>query len=111
MNKPTFLLLSLLAFPLHAQQAGVPKFSDSYARTPAELAAIPATGGAGGSGNPKVQVVTLLGDPSQPGPYSQLLRVARTHPSRRTTMPATGWERCCRAPGISPTAAISTSPP
>ena len=76
MHKPTFLLLSLLAFPLHAQQAGVPKFSDSYARTPAELAAIPATGGAGGSGNPKVQVVTLLGDPSQPGPYSQLLRVA-----------------------------------
>lgn len=70
------LLVVSLAVPVHAQQANVPTFSDPYAKTPGELAAIPATGGAGGSGNAKVQVVTLLGDPSRPGPYSQLLRVA-----------------------------------
>jgi quercetin dioxygenase-like cupin family protein len=46
-----------------------------YAKTPKELAAIAPTGGAGGSGNAKVQVVNILGDPSKPGIYSQLLRV------------------------------------
>jgi len=74
------MLLPLLLLPLaataHAQQAGAPAFSQRLAATPAELAALAPTGGAGGSGNAKVQVVTLLGDPSRPGPYSQLLRVA-----------------------------------
>lgn len=76
MNKPAILFLMALAGPAPAQQASVPMFSDAYAKTPGELAAIAPTGGAGGSGNAKVQVVTLLGNPSQPGPYSQLLRVA-----------------------------------
>ncbi|KRG46421.1 hypothetical protein ARC20_05335 [Stenotrophomonas panacihumi] len=70
------ILLAACAINAQAQQANTPAFSDAYAKTPAELAAIPATGGAGGSGNAKVQVVRLLGDPSRPGPYSQLLRVA-----------------------------------
>lgn len=47
----------------------------NYAKTPAELAATSPTGGAGGSGNTKVKVVTILGDPSKPGPYAQLLKV------------------------------------
>jgi quercetin dioxygenase-like cupin family protein len=46
-----------------------------YAKTLAELIAVQPTGGAGGSGNPEVQVVTILGDPSKPGPYAQLLKV------------------------------------
>ncbi len=33
------------------------------------------TGGAGGSGNAKVEVVTILGDASKPGVYAQLLKV------------------------------------
>jgi hypothetical protein len=57
-----------------AQDAG-PKLPD-YAKTPNELSAVQPTGGAGGSGNAKVQVVTILGDPSKPGPYAQLLKVA-----------------------------------
>lgn len=77
MNKQAIPFLAFfLAGAAHAQQPPVPSFSDNYASTPGELAAIPATGGAGGSGNAKVQVVTILGNPSQPGPYSQLLRVA-----------------------------------
>jgi hypothetical protein len=48
----------------------------NYSKTPAELATIAPTGGPGGSGNPKVQVITILGDASKPGAYSQLLRVA-----------------------------------
>ncbi len=55
-----------------AQDAG--KLPD-FAKTPAELVAIQPTGGVGGSGNAKVQVVTILGDPSKPGPYAQLLKV------------------------------------
>jgi quercetin dioxygenase-like cupin family protein len=51
--------------------AAVPEFT----KTPTALAAISPTGGAGGSGNAKVQVVTVVGDPSRPGLYSQLLRV------------------------------------
>jgi hypothetical protein len=47
----------------------------NYAKTPAELAAAAPTGGAGGSGNAKVKVVTILGDASRPGPYAQLLEV------------------------------------
>ena len=76
MSKSIVLFLAVSAAAAHAQQAGVPLFSDNYAKTPSELAAISPTGGAGGSGNAKVQVVTLLGNPSQSGPYSQLLRVA-----------------------------------
>lgn len=48
----------------------------NYSKTLAELAAIGPTGGLGGSGNAKVEVITILGDPSKPGPYSQLLKVA-----------------------------------
>jgi hypothetical protein len=58
-----------------AQSAQAPQLPD-YSKTPAELASVAPTGGAGGSGNAKVQVVTILGDPSKPGPYSQLLKVA-----------------------------------
>jgi quercetin dioxygenase-like cupin family protein len=54
-----------------AQNAKLP----DYAKTPAELSAVQPTGGAGGSGNPKVQVVTILGDASKPGVYAQLLKV------------------------------------
>jgi len=68
--------LAVFAFAAHAQSADRPAFSAPYAKTPAELSGIAATGGAGGSGNAKVQVVRLLGDPALPGPYSQLLRVA-----------------------------------
>lgn len=76
LKKSTSFLLLAFSAAASAQQATVPTFSDNYARTPGELAAISPTGGAGGSGNAKVQVVTFLGDPSRPGPYSQLLRVA-----------------------------------
>lgn len=48
----------------------------NYSKTPAELSAAAPTGGPGGSGNAKVEVVTILGDPSKPGTYSQLLKVA-----------------------------------
>lgn len=75
MSKLIVLFLAVFAVAAHAQQASVPLFSDSYAKTPSQLSAISPTGGAGGSGNAKVQVVTILGNPSQPGPYSQLLRV------------------------------------
>lgn len=57
-----------------AQDAGR-KLPD-YAKTLTELSAVQPTGGAGGSGNPKVQVVTILGDASKPGVYAQLLKVA-----------------------------------
>lgn len=70
------ILLAACATTAQAQKPNTPAFSDVYVKTPAELAAMPATGGAGGSGNAKVQVVTLLGDPARPGAYSQLLRVA-----------------------------------
>ncbi|NYF19418.1 quercetin dioxygenase-like cupin family protein [Xanthomonas sp. JAI131] len=76
MNKLMTAFLVALAVDAHAQQTSAPTFSDNYAKTPGELSAISPTGGAGGSGNAKVQVVTILGDPSQPGSYSQLLRVA-----------------------------------
>lgn len=56
-----------------AQDAGR-KLPD-YAKTPAELSAVQPTGGAGGSGNAKVEVVTILGDASKPGAYAQLLKV------------------------------------
>lgn len=46
-----------------------------YAKTLDEIMAKPATGGAGGSGNAKVEVVTIMGDASKPGAYAQLLKV------------------------------------
>src|ERR1700754_5169334 len=46
-----------------------------YAKTLTELDAVKPTGGAGGSGNVAVQVITILGDASKPGPYAQLLKV------------------------------------
>src|SRR6201991_4452082 len=46
-----------------------------YAKTLSELSAVEPTGGAGGAGNCKVPVVTILGDASKPGPYAQLLKV------------------------------------
>jgi hypothetical protein len=55
-------------------QDGAPKLPD-YAKTPTELSEVQPTGGAGGSGNAKVEVVTILGDASKPGPYAQLLKV------------------------------------
>jgi quercetin dioxygenase-like cupin family protein len=61
-----------LAAAAHAQTgARLP----NYSKTLAELAAVAPTGGAGGSGNAGVKVVTILGDPSKPGPYAQLLEV------------------------------------
>ena len=68
-------LVALLLVNEAAAQSNGPHLP-LYAKTPDELAAIAPTGGAGGSGNAKVQVVTLFGDPSKPGPYSQLLEVA-----------------------------------
>jgi hypothetical protein len=56
-----------------AQDAGT-KLPD-YAKTLSELSTVQPTGGAGGSGNAKVQVVTILGDASKPGAYAQLLKV------------------------------------
>jgi quercetin dioxygenase-like cupin family protein len=47
----------------------------AYSKTLAELAAAAPTGGAGGSGNARVRVVTIPGDASRPGPYAQLLEV------------------------------------
>jgi quercetin dioxygenase-like cupin family protein len=65
--------VAAVATAVLAQDAG-PKLPD-YAKTPDELSAIQPTGGAGGSGNAKVQVVTILGDASKPGVYAQLLKV------------------------------------
>jgi quercetin dioxygenase-like cupin family protein len=65
--------ITLAATAALAQSAGL-KIPD-YAKTPAELTATPTTGGAGGSGNAKVEVVTILGDASKPGLYTQLLKV------------------------------------
>jgi uncharacterized RmlC-like cupin family protein len=65
------LALSTVSFA-HAQDA---TRLPNYVGTPADLAAAAPTGGAGGSGNSKVQVVTILGDASKPGPYAQLLKV------------------------------------
>lgn len=67
------LALSVASATAGAQTsaAQLPQFS----QTPAELALAAPTGGAGGSGNAKVRVVTILGDASRPGPYAQLLEV------------------------------------
>lgn len=68
------LAATMLGTAAFAQSAPAPQLSE-YSKTLAELAAIAPTGGAGGSGNPKVQVVNILGDSSKPGPYAQLLKV------------------------------------
>jgi hypothetical protein len=70
----SILATILVVVPVAAQPPPAPQLPN-YSKTPAELAAIAPTGGAGGSGNAKVEVVTILGDPSKPGPYSQLLKV------------------------------------
>jgi uncharacterized RmlC-like cupin family protein len=46
-----------------------------FAKTFSELSSVAPTGGAGGSGNAKVQVVTIVGEPSKTGPYAHLLKV------------------------------------
>ena len=69
----TSVTVALAATAASAQDAS-PRLPD-YAKTPGELSAVQPTGGAGGSGNPKVQVVTILGDASKPGVYAQLLKV------------------------------------
>ena len=67
-----FTLLTATAASAQETPAKLP----NYAKTPAEIAAIPPTGGPGGSGNAKVTVVNILGDPSKPGPYAQVLQAA-----------------------------------
>ena len=74
---PRLLVSVVVAFvptAVSAQNTGS-KLPD-YAKTPTELSAVQPTGGAGGSGNPGVQVITILGDASKPGVYAQLLKVA-----------------------------------
>jgi len=68
------VVVAFAATAASAQNAGS-KLPD-YAKTPTELSAVQPTGGAGGSGNPGVQVITILGDASKPGVYAQLLKVA-----------------------------------
>src|ERR1700742_646838 len=65
--------LALAATTASAQDAG-PRLPD-YAKSPSELSTVQPTGGAGGSGNAKVEVVTILGDASKPGVYAQVLKV------------------------------------
>jgi hypothetical protein len=65
------VVIALATAAALAQEAKLP----DYAKTPTELSAVQPTGGAGGSGNEKVEVVTILGDASKPGPYAQLLKV------------------------------------
>jgi len=48
----------------------------NFHKTLTQLLSLKETGGPGGSGNSKVEVVTILGNPSQPGPYAQLLKVS-----------------------------------
>lgn len=76
LRKTLAMLLPVLAVAAAAAQPAAAPQLPQYAKTPQELSAIAPTGGAGGSGNAKVRVVTILGDPSKPGPYSQLLEVA-----------------------------------
>ncbi len=72
----TPLVLGMLLFTsTFASSAEQQQRLPDFAQTPSEWAAAGETGGAGGSGNPKVEVVTLIGDPSKPGAYSQLLKV------------------------------------
>ena len=75
LNQTLFGLTTIFLAAQAAAQAPAPQLPD-YSKTPAELAGLAPTGGAGGSGNTKVRVVTILGDPSKAGPYSQVLKVA-----------------------------------
>jgi quercetin dioxygenase-like cupin family protein len=68
------VVVAFAATAASAQNTGS-KLPD-YAKTPTELSAVQPTGGAGGSGNPGVQVITILGDASKAGVYAQLLKVA-----------------------------------
>jgi quercetin dioxygenase-like cupin family protein len=70
------LVLSMLATTATAGAQNSGAMLPAYSKTLAELASAAPTGGAGGSGNAKVKVVTILGDASKPGPYAQLLEVA-----------------------------------
>jgi quercetin dioxygenase-like cupin family protein len=74
-SRAIFIFGTIMFAAAAAAQPPAPQLP-KYSKTPVELTAIAPTGGAGGSGNAKVQVVTVLGDPSKPGPYSQLLKVA-----------------------------------
>jgi hypothetical protein len=74
-SQTLFALTTIILAVPAAAHPPAPQLPD-YSKTPAELAAVAPTGGVGGSGNAKVQVVTILGDPSKAGPYSQLLKVA-----------------------------------
>src|SRR5262245_10966811 len=67
--------LSMIVTPALAQGGPPAPKIPEYTKTPEQWSAIAPTGGAGGSYNEKVRVVTILGDPSKPGPYSQLLEV------------------------------------
>ncbi|MQX38711.1 hypothetical protein GHK58_00375 [Sinorhizobium meliloti] len=69
------LAVALVMLPFTAVAADAPMLPN-YAKTLDEVISSSETGGPGGSGNAKVQVVTILGDPSKPGPYSQLLKVS-----------------------------------
>ena len=71
----TYLVVGMfIVFPVVAGAAETAVLPN-YSKTLEELSKVDATGGAGGSGNAKVSVVAILGDPSKPGPYSQLLKV------------------------------------
>lgn len=74
MKHPIVLALSLCLGAAAFAQSGAARLPN-YSKTLSELAAAAPTGGAGGSGNAKVKVVTILGDASKPGPYAQLLEV------------------------------------
>ncbi|MGY3138312.1 quercetin dioxygenase-like cupin family protein [Bradyrhizobium sp. USDA 4501] len=74
-SRAIFIVGTIMCAAAAGAQSPEPQLP-KYSKTPAELTAIAPTGGVGGSGNAKVQVVTILGDPSKPGPYSQLLKVA-----------------------------------
>ena len=67
------MLVVLGSSPVFAldDKAQLPNFH----KTLPQLLLLKETGGPGGSGNAKVEVVTILGNPSQPGPYAQLLKV------------------------------------
>jgi hypothetical protein len=99
-------VVAALATTAASAQDASPKLPD-YAKTPAELSAVQSTGGAGGSGNAKVQVVTILGDASKPGPYAQLLKVGA---NAQIAALVTGSGPCSRALGTSAMARSSTRP-
>src|ERR1700743_2694535 len=74
-NQLVFALATIVSASVALAQSTPAPQLPAKSWTPAELHAVHATGGLGGSGNAKVEVVTILGDPSKPGPYAQLLKV------------------------------------